>query len=174
MFCEQCGASLPEDANFCPDCGWKIPQKEQPQKPPPDKAPDAKEKKEDKPSKWKLLMSAVVWILMITAIIYAVQKHPVKDLKNVVFNDYGTETLGDAVASSLINTSWDAEKISKTNYHITLTGYSTELYSDLEITFRLTYGDGCVYAKIDHLLWDGDYHDDWFTTSLALSTIYGN
>lgn len=49
-----------------------------------------------------------------------------------------------------------------------------DLHTVLEITFRLTYGDGCVYAKIDHLLWDGDYHDDWFTTSLALSTIYGN
>lgn len=47
MFCEQCGASLPEGANFCEECGAPVPQQAAPvapvaqPEPKPEPKPDA-------------------------------------------------------------------------------------------------------------------------------------
>lgn len=177
MFCERCGAALPDNVNFCPDCGWKIPQNEQPPDHPLDTPPDPTKKQDKKPGKFgtiKSIISLILLIGVIVAIVYSIQRHPVSDLKDIVFDEYGSETLGDAVSKSMINVSWDTEKISKTKYQVTLTGFNTELYSDLALVFNLTYGNDRVYAKFDHLLQDGEYCDDYFSMALALSAIYGD
>lgn len=177
MFCERCGTALPDNVNFCPDCGWKIPQNKQSPDHPLDTPPNSTKKQDKKPGKFGLIKSIISLILLvgvIVAIVYSVQRHPVSDLKDIVFRDYGSEPFGDAVDNSMINVSWDAEKISKTKYQVTLTGFSTELYSDLTLTFDLTYGGDRVYAKLDHLLQDGEYYDDYYSIALALSTIYGD
>lgn len=177
MFCERCGAALPDNVNFCPDCGRKISQNVQSLNQPPNTPPNSMEKQSKKSGKVELIKSIISLILVIgviVAIVYSVQRHPVSDLKDIVFDEYGSETLGDAVDNSMINVSWDTEKISKTKYQVTLTGFSTELYSDLTLTFNLTYGDDRVYAKLDHLLQDGEYYDDFYSIALALSTIYGD
>ncbi len=177
MFCERCGTALPDNVNFCPDCGWKIPQNAQSLNHPPNTPPNPMEKQGKKSGKVGVIKSIISLILLIgviVTIVYSLQRHPVSDLKDIVFEDYGSEPFGDAVDNSMINVSWDTEKISKTKYQVILTGFSTELYSDLTLTFNLTYGDDQVYAKLDHLLQDGEYYDDYFSIALALSTIYGD
>lgn len=131
MFCEQCGATLPDNVNFCPDCGWKTLQNEQPPNHPPDTPPNQTRKQEKKSGKVgsiKSIISIILSITVIVAIVYSVRRHPISDLKDIVFEDYGSETLGDVVNHTMINVSWDAEKISKTKYQVTLTGFSKELY----------------------------------------------
>ena len=140
MFCERCGTALPDNVNFCPDCGWKIPQNAQSLNHPPNTPPNPMEKQGKKSGKVGVIKSIISLILLIgviVTIVYSLQRHPVSDLKDIVFEDYGSEPFGDAVDNSMINVSWDTEKISKTKYQVILTGFSTELYSDLTNVIKL-------------------------------------
>lgn len=49
MFCEQCGASLPEGANFCEECGAPVPQQAAPVAPVVQPEPKSELKPELKP-----------------------------------------------------------------------------------------------------------------------------
>ena len=49
MFCEQCGASLPEGANFCEECGAPVPQQAAPVAPVVQPEPKPELKPELKP-----------------------------------------------------------------------------------------------------------------------------
>lgn len=194
MFCAKCGVLLPDTVKYCYKCGWQVIQQGNETTQPPQQTKDCAQAQEStkqanentqyaseqpahqKKSSFgflKKIISAVVAILVLVAIISAFQKHPVNDLKDVIFDNYGTVTFGDAVDKTMRNIEWNTEKISKTHYQVTVSGFMPDTYANASLTFSLNYSDDHVYAHLDHIIWNDEYFDDAFNLSYAMTAIYG-
>ena len=177
MFCGNCGTRLPDDAVFCPECGEKVANQSQ--------GVDILAQKEDvssnqNPSKSKIrknikaVISLAVGAAVVIVVIYSLLKHPISDLKDMVFEDYGDITFGEAIEENVRNTSWESEKVDSTHYIVTVSGFIPDTYSNIELSFDLNYADDCVYASAKEVVLDGDYYDDSFSISFVMGVIYGS
>ena len=83
MFCTKCGAQLPEGTKVCQVCG----------------SPPGAEKKKGVLSIFFKLGTAAAWVIGILFVIgLFMGDDPVDRVKNVVFDQYGTITVGEMVA----------------------------------------------------------------------------
>lgn len=168
MFCRNCGAEIPDQASFCTFCG-------QPVAPLADK-PD--ESKLTTAKKWYRRIRSVVYgilgIVFVVFLVWSFQRHPVQDLKGIVFDNYGSETLGDAVDSTVRNQHWNAEKIDDTHYLVTLSGFMPKLYLNFEFSFDVNYSEDRVYASASSVEYDGETYSDILTIGFILGAIYSN
>ena len=174
MFCGNCGKKLPDDAAFCPECGAKAQKLDAPiseEKNIPAIPEKAQQKKQ---GKLKSILSGIGSLIIIVAVIYSFTKHPTSELKDIVFEDYGDITFGDAVKENVRNTSWESEKVDSTHYIVTVSGFIPEIYSNVELSFDINYADDYVYASAKEVILDGDYYDDAFTIAFVLGSIYGS
>ena len=174
MFCGNCGKKLPDDVAFCPECGAKAKRSDAPageEKLSPAIPEKARKKK---PGKLKSILSGIGSLIIIDALIYSFTKHPTGELKNLVVEDYGDITFGEAVKENVRNTSWESEKVDSTHYVVTVSGFIPETYSNVELSFDINYADDYVYASAKEVVLDGDYYDDALTLSFVLGSIYGN
>lgn len=110
---------------------------------------------------------------MVVFLIFSLQKHPVDDLKGIVFEDYGSITLGEAVEKYVSNEEWDKEKIDDTHYRVTLSGFIPKEYANISITFDVNYVDDNVYASARKFEWNDSSYDNGYMISQALEAIYG-
>lgn len=113
-------------------------------------------------------------VLLIGFMIWPSQNHPIRDLKTIVFDDYGTLTLGDAVEETMSNVEWTQEKISKTHYKVTLSGFLPEEYANISLVFDVNYADNHVYTRTESVVWNDETYSDGFMVSYVLDTIYGD
>lgn len=110
---------------------------------------------------------------MVIFLIFSLQKHPVDDLKGIVFEDYRSITLGEAVEKYVSNEEWDKEKIDDTHYRVTLSGFIPKEYANISITFDVNYVDDNVYASAREFEWNDSSYDNGYMISQALEAIYG-
>ncbi len=172
MFCGNCGKKLPDDAAFCPECGAKAQKLDAPiseEKNIPAIPEKAQQKKQ---GKLKSILSGIGSLIIIVAVIYSFTKHPTSELKDIVFEDYGDITFGEAVKENVRNTSWESEKVDSTHYIVTVSGFIPEIYSNVELSFDINYADDYVYASAKEVILDGDYYDDAFTIAFVFGYIY--
>lgn len=127
---------------------------------------------------WYDTLDQLCWLLVVVLVvgsmIYSSQKRPIHDLKDIVFDDYGTLTLGDAVEETMRNVEWTQEKISKTHYKVTLSGFLPEEYANISLVFDVNYADNHVYAHTESVVWNDEAYSNGFMVSYALDTIYGD
>ena len=112
--------------------------------------------------------------VIVTTFLPNLVRNPVNDLQDVVFEDYGTMTLGEAVDSTVENARWSSEEVDDTHYLVTLSGFQPDLYANFEATFDVNYTDDYVYASISSVEYGGETYTDIFSLAFVLSAIYGN
>lgn len=110
---------------------------------------------------------------MVVFLIFSLQKHPVNDLKDIVFEDYGSITLGEAVEKYVSNEEWSKEKVDDTHYRVTLSGFIPKEYANISIIFDVNYVDNQVYASARKFKWNDTSYDNTYMIGQALEAIYG-
>ena len=174
MFCKNCGAQIPEDVAFCPECGQAVSNQGTNNQSPKDEPSDSAQPKRKKNGKAKFILGTLVAIIAIVVVVSASQKQPVTDLQNLIFDSYGDSTFGESVEENVRNTTWDSEKIDSTHYVVTVSGFIPEDFSNIELSFDLNYVDDTVYASAKDVVIDGAYYDDSYTITYIMDAIYGN
>jgi len=177
MYCGKCGAELPGKATFCPGCGEKV----VPETVNGIKSDILTEKAWYRKGKtvlaWcrriKIFLYIVAGLLLVVFLVWAFQRHPALDIQDVVFDNYGTSSLGDAVDSTVRNQKWSSEKLDDNHYQVTLSGFNTEAYGNFELTFDVNYVDDYVYANASALRYGGETYTDLISLSIAMAVIYG-
>ena len=178
MYCGNCGTQVSDSAAFCPNCGKPISQpseKTAVESTPIQPAVPLMSPPPSKPKAGKKIRSIVVALTVIVAVvfvIYSMQKHPVSDLKGIVFGDRSI-SFGEAVNNSLRNVSWESEKLDKTRYRVTVKGFCPDEYSHIGITVDLNYADGDVYASVDSVTVDDESYDNLFMILYVMGIVYG-
>lgn len=87
MFCEQCGAQIPEGAKFCENCGAPVAVEASPKptpqpapapapqpKPAPKPAPQPAPKPQPKPSSKRIVIGSILLVLIIAAALFVIFK----------------------------------------------------------------------------------------------------
>ncbi len=176
MFCEKCGNQLPENTEkFCPVCGTPIHSQADTGKTDNDKIQDIKHKLISLAKNKKIIISAVIVVIAIIVIAaFSNERNVAKTMReNVVFEKFGSKTIGDAAERNLEDITWDSEKINNKDYIVTLEGFSDEFDEDIMLTFDVTLEDGDIYATVDSVEIDGEEYDDWETIYTVLGVVYG-
>ena len=189
MFCRNCGQPLSDAAQFCPNCGTRI----QPvivvnesadrttepsfEKPVSVAAAQAVNETAEKPAKKifdrvKLVFSSLGTVLLIVIAIISFSRHPAANMKEVVFDDFGSETIGEAVERNIAHPEWSAVKISKNHYRVTVEGFMKPVGGNFSMTFDVNYLDDEVYAKPILASYDDEEFDDWFSLAIAMGLLY--
>ena len=76
-------------------------------------------------------------------------RKPINDVKDMVFDQYGSRTFGEAVQLSVPEASWDKEKLSNKHYTVTLSGFCPDLYSNIEVILDVNYSGDSVYGSVE-------------------------
>ncbi len=188
MFCNKCGKELPENAgNFCPNCGEEISARNVAESTSTNEHESAEsqqkaessitEKKQGFFAKYKKFIIPIAIALAVVMAIIAILpsedvNDPIESLKGVVFEDFGTLTLGNAAEKNLSNIKWTTEKINDEEHTVKLEGYSTKYIVKLAVEFDVTFVDDMVYASASTVWIDGDAYTDDATICEALELIY--
>ena len=120
------------------------------------------------------MIVAFVGYVIVTTLVPSLIRNPVRDLQDIVFEDYGTMTLGEAVDSTVENARWSSEKVDNTHYLVTLSGFQPDLFANFEATFDVNYTDDYVYASISSVKYNGETYMDIFSLAIVLGAIYGS
>jgi ribosomal protein L40E len=124
-------------------------------------------------SKWKTIIKVAVIIIIVLGISKLfLGKNPVKDVKTVVFDQYGSQTLGAAMKSSMPQASWSSKKVANKHYEVSVDGFCPDLGSNIVIDFDVNYLDDTIYARVTSVTINGDYYDDILSIALVMNAIY--
>lgn len=121
---------------------------------------------------WKAftgIASVIVIVLILTNLFF---RNPVGDLKDLVFDQYGSQTLGEAVKKSVPEASWDSVKLGDKHYTVTVSGFCPDMSSNIQLEFDVNYSGEYIYAKPTGLIMDGEHYDDIFSIALVMGAIY--
>ena len=175
MFCENCGAKLPDEAVFCPGCGTRAAGASA--SPPPQDVPKGVSDPQTTqqagaqyaaaggasaaaPRKYRhfpfgtivavVVLAAAVWLLFAGG-----REDPVSDLKGITFDAYDTTcTLGEAVAKNTSHAGWQSAKETDGSYLVTLdcvenVRYVAEgdIFSDIYRRLGLWPANSCVFFR---------------------------
>lgn len=181
--CGQCGEPVTTGNKFCRSCG--TPLHEQPEavrtqdvqaEIPPHQADEqmqhASAPQPSSGTNWKAIGSVISTVLTIIFLFWLFTNHPIRDTQGIVFEQYGTVELGDAVDRALTNVSWDAEKVANKEYFVTASGYSTEWGSRISLTFDVNYAGDHVYAKPIYASANGESADDAVSLAVIMALLY--
>lgn len=166
MFCKKCGAEIPEGAKFCKSCGEPVP----PQNSGAEQSMGPVKKK-----KMKSPLTVAAMLIALVAIYYMFFfDNTVSDVKNLVFNQYGTEAIGTVADKNLSNVKWSSDKIDDGYYYVTLKGFSPDLTGQISVRFDVSYADDYVYATPNLVSVNGDTYSDLQSVRFIMAVVYGN
>lgn len=194
MFCENCGAKLPDEAVFCPGCGTRAAGASA--SPPPQDVPQGVSDPQTTqqagaqyaaaggasaaaPRKYRhfpfgtivavVVLAAAVWLLFAGG-----REDPVSDLKGITFDAYDTTcTLGEAVAKNTSHAGWQSAKETDGSYLVTLDCVEKMYGMSLKVTFSVTYTDDWVYGRPTAVYFSGDSYTDSTSMTAAMMLLYG-
>ncbi|MDO4261403.1 MAG: zinc ribbon domain-containing protein [Eubacteriales bacterium] len=119
-----------------------------------------------------IILGIAALIAVIFVVSLMVSKNPVSDLQEIVFSDWGSQTLGEVVEESISGAEWSSEKINDKNYRVTVSGFSVDLYSNIELIFDVNYSDDYVYGSLYAIVVDGETYTDVFSTAFIMAMLY--
>lgn len=160
MFCTKCGTQLPEGTKFCPVCG----------------SPLGAEKKKGVLSIFFKLGTAAAWVIGILFVIgLFIGDDPVDRVKNVVFDQYGTITVGEMVERNFRGAEWSYETLDEDSAMVYVSGYVPAYYENIRLSFYYEdLNDGtyrCVINSI-YLPDSGENVTDVFMVPLLFGLLY--
>lgn len=121
---------------------------------------------------WKAASGVVSVIIVIFILINLFGNDPVRDMKSMKFDQYGSQTFGEAVKASIPEASWHSTKIDGKHYTVTVSGFCPDVSSNIQIELDVNYSGEYIYAKPVGLVMDGEHYDDIFTIALVMGAIY--
>lgn len=166
--CKTCGAELSDNAKFCGKCGAQAGVSVNLKTEAGEKADLARKKKK----RIRLVAGAVVVLVVIIVLAALLRTDPVLDVKDIVFDQYGTMKFGDAVERNIPEAEWESEKIGEKHYTVTVYGFCPDLASNIQLDFDVNYSGDYVYAKVIYGYIDGEYFDDLLSISMVMETLY--
>ena len=160
MTCTNCGHPLPQDSRFCPACGAVQNTAPVQNAPTPIQAPAQPSAQETmqaaaqnmqaakasvstmmkNPPRW--LIIAVIAVAVLGIWFFFIRKDPVKDLKEHVFLEYAEYAMvpfEDVASAMMPGANWSSNKLSDTNYQVTLSGFCLVEESMMSLTFSMNY-----------------------------------
>lgn len=183
-FCRKCGAQLEPNAQFCRQCGTPT-ENPAPASSTPSESNTAqvpiRKKKKGGIFKWILIAAVVIIAIAIISnsggsdsksgniVIY----DPIVDVKGIVFDQYDSQTFGQAVeASGLENVKWSSDKVDKTHYTVTLSAFVPELFKNCSYVFDANYVEDQVYVSLKYVTDGDEKYEDWASASFLMNYIY--
>ena len=163
MYCQKCGTQIPDNAeSLCPNCGNDIVSKE------------VDSKTTSKRSNPKVIIPVIIAIAVVLLIIIGISGNSVvSDVKDIVFEQHGTISIGKAVDVYLEKAEWTSEELSDDEYAVTLKAFSKEIGTFFSVEFRVTYTEDMVYAlPLSVEILDEKYTDDQSVWEI-MAHIYG-
>lgn len=187
QYCSVCGEKIEEGTLFCAKCGHSFKENdnnlalenaERKEDEFSDKEESAEEKayfeaateiltnstekveKKGLGKKIKSIISVCVTILVIFLVLSSSARDPIGDTKDIVFDDWTTESIGDIVDEKMSNVTWEKTKNDKNHYTVTVTGFVPDLYGNMTILFDVNYAGDSVYTKIVSMSYDGETYTD--------------
>ena len=136
------------------------------------KKADADIKFKNKPKKLGLGACGIVAIIFIAFMLFG-GRNPISDTKRIIFEQYGTISLGEATDRYLEEVDWESEKINDNEYKVTLQAFSNEVAFRFLVEFRVTYVDDRVYAIPRAVSIAGEEYTDDMSLWEIMSIIYG-
>lgn len=116
------------------------------------------------------IVGIMVFLLMLN---FLFGNHPVQDTKDIVFDEYGSQNLGEVIQDAIPEASWDSKKVDKKHYTVMVSGFCPNLSSEIQLNFDVHYFGEQVYVKIVSVIQDGEYYDDFLSVGFILAGIYG-
>ncbi len=177
MVCKKCGNQLPDgEEKLCPNCGEPVSMQESTSNGANAEKESLAEKKQKPFEKYKkyiiTAIIAIVAVIVVISIISSAGGDAIESLKGIVFDEFGTATLGDAAEKNLSNLKWESEKINDNEHTVRLDGYSTEYMTKLAIEFDVTFVDDMAYASASKVWVDGEEYTDYSSICYVMEIIY--
>ncbi|MDY3617784.1 zinc ribbon domain-containing protein [Agathobaculum sp.] len=122
---------------------------------------------------WKAVGSVLSTLLTIIVLVWLFTNHPVSDTKSIVFDQWGTIELGDAVDRNFSGVDWRSSKVGDREYLVTFSGFQPDRGIRLSLTFHVNYAGDSVYVKPTSGTRDGEPFSDWLSIVFAMGLIYG-
>lgn len=122
--------------------------------------------------KWLPLTGIAAVVVVIILAVSLLGNSPVADVQDIVFDQYGTISLGDAVAISMPEAKWSSEKIDSKHYTVTVEGFFPETAANVAVIFDVNYSGEWVYANPIRVTINGESFTDFDSIAIAMGLIY--
>ena len=122
---------------------------------------------------WKSIGGGLSTILTIILLVWMFTNHPISDTKGIVFDQWGTIELGDAVKRNFTNVEWRSSKVGNKQYLVTFSGFQPDLGVRISLTFDVNYAGDHVYAQPSSGTANGESFSDMVSIALVMGMIYG-
>ncbi|MBQ7623948.1 MAG: zinc-ribbon domain-containing protein [Clostridia bacterium] len=182
MFCSKCGADNADGASFCKECGAALSEEKEkvfnmPILPPEALSGEPPVKKKSKaPAVILIIVGVIAAVFIIAALISGGDgRDPVADFKELVFEDYTQEKIGNTAQKVFkYSPSWKYEKAGDDHYLISVSGYYDELSMNVEAVYDLYYYENYVSANINHAYVNGQYLSDAISLNAVAALVCNN
>lgn len=135
--CPNCGKTVKADMEFCPKCGAKIPAKQLTRE---DVEAESKDNHDDSLTKKKIsLLAAPIALPVILLALWGfgnfVLNRPAYELKDVVWDQYGSQTLEQVVNANFDDPEWSSTKIDDDHATVYIEGYMPYYGENVRLEF---------------------------------------
>lgn len=175
MYCTKCGSQISDSAVFCSKCGKQLKTKVAASESAEITGQDVLQKQSKGSHKRTLgwLWDICIIVIALIALLVPERPHPVSDMKNLVFDQYGEITIGEAADRYLKDVDWEAEKMDDNEYKVMLKAFSDEVSFRFQLEFRVTYVDNMVYGVPRSVSMAGTEYTDDMSIWELMSVTYG-
>ena len=137
MDCPNCGKTVKASMEFCPKCGAKIPAKQLTRE---DVEAESKDNHDDSLTKKKISLLAApialpVMIMMLCIFGDFVLNRPAYELRDVVWEQYGSQTLERVVNANFDDPEWSSTKIDDNHATVYIEGYMPYYGENVRLEF---------------------------------------
>ena len=178
QYCSVCGEKIEEGTSFCTKCGHAFSEdakssgstefKEEPikEKPEPEKVaetpvrPGQTVEKKGLDKKIKIVIGVCIVVVAIFLFRAISANDPIGDTKDIVFDAWTTEPMGDLIDEKMSNVKWEKIENDKKHYTVSVTGFVPDLYGNMTISFDVNYAGDHVYARVISIEYDGEVYTD--------------
>ena len=135
--CPNCGKTVKASMEFCPKCGAKIPAKQLTRE---DVETESKDNHDDSLTKKKISLLAApialpVMIMMLWGFGDFVLNRPAYELRDVVWEQYGSQTLERVVNANFDDPEWSSTKIDDNHATVYIEGYMPYYGENVRLEF---------------------------------------
>ena len=179
MDCPNCGKMVKADMEFCPKCGAKIPAKQLTRE---DVEAESKDNHDDSLTKKKISLLAApialpVMIMMLCIFGDFVLNRPAYELKDIVWDQFGSQTLEQVVNANFDDPEWSSTKIDDDHATVYIEGYMPYYGENVRLEFAYEKLDeSTTSGRLDRVVFldSAEAYSEPMITLLFLQQMYEN